>query len=318
VPDIARDPSILRRKRRRHVAVAIVCALVVAVGFIAVARMAPPAPGVDRATVVIDTVRLGSFVREVRGIGTLVPEDSRWLAATTEGRVERIRLRPGAAVVADSIILELTNPQVEQESINARLALQSAKAALESLRAQLQNDSLTQQSQVASIESEYQQAQLDFEANDALAKLQLVSPLVLKQSQLRAELLRRRAEIEKTRLKVADDSINARLQVQQAAVEQAEAVWDLQQRRLAALKVRAGFSGVLQQVPVEVGQSVKALRRARTWRVSQTRDGSRRSSKSRRHWPGTWNWDMSPEWIHATASFSVALPAKTHQPRMAP
>jgi HlyD family secretion protein len=254
--DVARDPAILRRKRVRHIAYAVAGLLVVVLVSVALARMEPAAPTVDRATLLIDTVKRGEFVRQVRGLGTLVPEDTRWLPATTDGRVERIHLRPGAVVRPDSVILELSNPQVEQEALNARLALQSAEAALENLRVQLQNDLLTQQAQVASIEAEYKQAQMDAEANDALAKQQLVSSLLQKQSRLRAETLATRYDIEKKRFSMARDSIEGRTRVQQAAVDQAHALFDLQQSRLAALKVQPGFAGVLQQVPVEVGQQV--------------------------------------------------------------
>ena len=254
--DVARDPVILRNKRLRRIAYSIAALLVVTVVSVALARMEPAAPTVDRATLLIDTVKRGPFVRQVRGLGTLVPEDTRWLPATTEGRVERIVLRPGATVRPDSIVLELSNPQVEQEALNARLALQSAEAALENLRVQLQNDLLTQQSQMASIEAEYKQAQMDAETNDALAAQKLVSSLLQRQSELRASTLRARYEIEKKRYAMASDSIDARTRVQQAAVDQARAVSDLQQTRLADLKVRPGFAGVLQQVPVEVGQRV--------------------------------------------------------------
>jgi len=254
--DVARDPVILRNKRLRRIAYSIAALLAVTVVSVALARMEPAAPTVDRATLLIDTVKRGPFVRQVRGLGTLVPEDTRWLPATTDGRVERIVLRPGAVVRPDSIILELSNPQVEQEALNARLALQSAEAALENLRVQLQNDLLTQQSQVASIEAEYKQAQMDAETNDALAKQQLVSSLLQKQSALRASTLQMRYEIEKKRFAMANDSIDARTRVQQAAVDQARAVSELQQSRIADLKVRPGFAGVLQQVPVEVGQRV--------------------------------------------------------------
>jgi HlyD family secretion protein len=254
--DVARDPVILKRKRLRRIAYAITALLLVVVVSVALARMEPAAPTVDRATLLIDTVKRGPFVRQVRGLGTLVPEDTRWLPATTEGRVERIVLRPGAVVRPDSVILELSNPQLDQEALNARLALQSAEAALENLRVQLQNDLLTQQSQVASIEADYKQAQMEAETNDALAKQQLISSLLLKQSELRANTLRTRYEIEKKRFEMASGSIDSRTRVQQAAVDQARAVSDLQQRRLFDLKVRPGFAGVLQQVPVEVGQRV--------------------------------------------------------------
>jgi len=254
--DVARDPAFLRRKRLRQAAAAVVALVVVVVVSVALARMEPAAPTVDRATLLLDTVKRGAFVRQVRGLGTLVPEDTRWLPATTDGRVERILLRPGDEVRPDSVILELSNPQVEQEALNARLALHAAEAALENLRVQLQNDLLTQQAQVAGIEAEYKQAHMEAEANDALAKQQLLSSLLQRQSQLRADTLHTRYDIEKKRLTMAADSIEARTRVQQAAVDQARAVSELHQSRMADLQVRPGFAGVLQQVPVEVGQRV--------------------------------------------------------------
>ncbi|HEY6359819.1 MAG TPA: HlyD family efflux transporter periplasmic adaptor subunit [Vicinamibacterales bacterium] len=254
--DIARDPAIIRRRRLRQSAYAVAGALVLILVSVALARMEPAAPSVDRATLLVDTVTRGVLVRQVRGLGTLVPEDTRWLPANTDGRVERILLRPGADVGPESVVLELSNPQVEQEALNARLAVQSAEAALANLRVQLQNDLLTQQAQVASIEAEYKQAQMDAEANKELADQQLVAGIVLKQSQLRADTLQTRYEIEKKRQSMAEDSLGTRIRVQQAALDQARAVSNLQESRLAALKVRPGFAGVLQQVPVEVGQRV--------------------------------------------------------------
>jgi len=256
MPDIARDPAILRRKRIRQAALAAVVVVILAAVSVQLARMEPAAPSVDRATVLEDTVKRGSIVRQVRGVGTLVPEDTRWLPATTEGRVERILLRPGAQVKPNSVILELSNPQVEQEALNARLALQSAEATLVNLRVQLENDLLTQQSQGASLESDFEQAKMDAEANEALAKEQLVSELIRRQSHLKAETLKKRVDIEARRLASAREAIDARIRVQQAAVDQARAISDLQNSRLAALRVIPGFAGVLQQVPVEVGQRV--------------------------------------------------------------
>ena len=256
MPDIARDPAILKRKRLRQAGLgAIVLVILVAVS-VQLARMEPAAPSVERATVLEDTVKRGSIIRQVRGVGTLVPEDTRWLPATTEGRVERILLRPGANVQADSVILVLSNPQVEQEAINARLALQSARAGLDNLRAQLQNELLTQEALAASIDSDFEQARMEAQANEALAKEQLVSDLILRQSQLKAQTLKNRVAIEGRRLTAARDGNEARLRVQQASVDQAQAVADLFASRLKALQVTPGFSGVLQQVPVEVGQRV--------------------------------------------------------------
>ena len=256
MPDIARDPAILKRKRLRQAGLgAIVLVILVAVS-VQLARMEPAAPSVERATVLEDTVKRGSIVRQVRGVGTLVPEDTRWLPATTEGRVELILLRPGASVQADSVILVLSNPQVEQEAINARLALQSSKAGLDNLRAQLQNELLTQEALAVSIESDFEQARMEAQANEELAKEQLVSDLILKQSQLRAQTLKNRVAIEGRRLTAAREGNEARLRVQQATVDQAQAMVDLSASRLKALQVTPGFSGVLQQVPVEVGQRV--------------------------------------------------------------
>jgi HlyD family secretion protein len=254
--DIARDPSFARKKKIRRAAFAGVGVLIVVLVSVALAQMKPAAPTVERATVWVDTVKRGSMIRQVRGLGTLVPEDTRWLPATTEGRVERIVLRPGAHVKADSVILELTNPQVEQEAINARLALQAAEANLANQRVQLQNELLTQQSQAATVSADYTQAKLQAEVNEELAKQELISELVRKQSQVRAEELKTRNEIEEKRLSTARESIDARIRVQQAAVDQARAVMALYDSRLQALKVRPGFDGVLQQVPVEVGQRV--------------------------------------------------------------
>jgi HlyD family secretion protein len=218
--------------------------------------MEPAAPTVERATVLEDVVKRGSIIRQVRGPGTLVPEDTRWLPATTDGRVERILLRPGATVEANSVILELSNPQVEQEAIDARLALQSALAALDNLRAQLQSELLTQEAAAAALDAEAQQARMEYDANEALAEKKLVSQLILRQSQIRADTLKRRVEIEAKRLAAAEAGIEARIRVQQASVDQARAISELRDERLSLLKVRPGFAGVLQQVPVEVGQRV--------------------------------------------------------------
>jgi HlyD family secretion protein len=256
MPDIARDPAILKRKRLRQAGLAAIGVIIVIGVSIALARMEPAAPNVERATVLVDTVKRGSIIRQVRGLGTLVPEDTRWLPSQTEGRVERILLRPGAQVGPNSVILELSNPQVEQEAVNAKLALQSAEATLENLRVKLQSDFLTQQSQVAALDADFQQAKMQAEADEQLAKEELISEITRKQSQLKAETLKKRLALDMERLSTAKQAIDAQIRVQEAAVSQARAVSDLQASRMTALKVTPGFSGVLQQVPVEVGQRV--------------------------------------------------------------
>jgi HlyD family secretion protein len=254
--DIARDPAILRRRRQRQIALGAVTVLILVAVSIKLARMEPAPPSVERATLLIDKVQRGSIVRQVRGLGTLVPEDTRWISATTDGRVERILLRPGAHVTADSVILELSSPSVEQDALNARLALQSAEASLVNLRVQNQNALLAQQSQVASLDAEFQTARMQAEADAALAKEKLISSLALRKSEVSLEALRSRLEIEQKRLGSQSEALDAQLRVQQTAVEQARAAADLAGRRLASLKVRPGFAGVLQVVGVEVGATI--------------------------------------------------------------
>src|SRR5690349_5383765 len=183
MPDIARDPAILRRRRRRQAALVLAALVAIAGASVALARLQPAPPTVERATVLEDTVKRGSIVRQVRGMGTLVPEDTRWIPASTDGRVERILLHPGDTVAADSIILELSNPEVEQEVLDARLALQSQNAALENLKAQLQSEWLTAQAQAAALDADYEQARMDADANARLAKEQLVSEMQRRQSE---------------------------------------------------------------------------------------------------------------------------------------
>ena len=166
--DIAR-PSNLRQKRIRRAAYGVVALSFVGLITLGVSRLKPAAPGVERATVWIDTVKRGPMVRQVRGLGTLVPEDIRWIPATTVGRVERIVLRPGTVVAAGSVILELSNPQLEQELQDAALKLKAAEASLTNLRVQLQNDTLAQEAAAASIEADYKKAALQAEANEQLA-----------------------------------------------------------------------------------------------------------------------------------------------------
>src|SRR6187399_1636203 len=194
--DIARDPRILKRKRQRQVASGVGALLLVIALSAALARMEPAAPAVERSTVLTDTVKRGSIVRQVRGVGTLVPEDTRWIPAVTDGRIERILLRPGAQVTADSVILELSNPQVEQDASAAKLALRSAEATLANLRAQFQNERLTQESTVATVNADYQQAKLEAEAKESLAQEKLIGSLELKQAEIKADTLKTRLDIE--------------------------------------------------------------------------------------------------------------------------
>ena len=253
--DIAR-PSNARQKRIKRAVYIGGGLLFVALVSYGLSRLRPAAPTVEAGTVWRDQVKRGPMLRQVRGLGTLVPEDIRWIPATTQGRVERIVLRPGTRVKPDSVILELSNPQLEQELRNAELQLQSAEASLANLRVQVQNDLLNQRSTAASVEAEYNKAKMKLQMDEALAKDQLVSELQLRQSQLDAQQLGVRNQIAQEQLASRSDQGKSQLAVQQAAVDQARAALQLKQRQRDDLRVRAGLPGILQQVEVSEGQQV--------------------------------------------------------------
>ncbi|MGB7217788.1 MAG: efflux RND transporter periplasmic adaptor subunit [Vicinamibacterales bacterium] len=253
--DIAR-PSNARQKKIRRVIYGTVAVTVVGLITLGLSRLQPAAPSVERATVWIDTVKRGPMVRQVHGLGTLVPEDIRWIPATTQGRVERIVIRPGTAVKADTVILELTNPALDQELEDAQLRLKSADASLASLRVQLENEYLQQQVATANVEADFKRATMQVEADEQLAAKSLLPAQTLKLSKLTADQLAARYEISKKQLAGQAGSMEARLSVQQSSVDQARALMMLKQRQVAELRVRAGVSGILQVVPVEEGQQV--------------------------------------------------------------
>jgi len=253
--DIAR-PSNARKKRIRQGIYAVVGLLAIALVSVGLSRLKPAAPTVERAVVWPDTVKRGPMVRQVRGLGTLVPEDIRWIPATTQARVEKIVLRPGTTVTPDSVILELSNPQLEQELQDAQLKLESAEASLANLRVQVQNDLLSQRATAATAEADFSRAKMQSEMYDALAKDKLIPELQRRQSELDAQQLGVRNEIAKEQLASRSDSGRAQLAVQQSSVDQASALLQLKQRQRDELKVRAGIPGILQQVEVQEGQQV--------------------------------------------------------------
>jgi HlyD family secretion protein len=253
--DIAR-PSNAKKKRIKQAIYAGVGLLAVALVSVGLSRLKPAAPTVERAVVWPAKVERGPMVRQVRGLGTLTPEDIRWIPATTQGRVERIILRPGTQVKSNDIILELTNPQLDQQLQDAQLKLGAAEAGLANIKVQLNNDLLAQRAASASIESDYNKAKMQAQMNEALAKDQLVSTLVLEQSRVDATSLGVRNQISKDQLESKAASMKAQMDVQQSLVDQARALLKLTQQQQDELKVRAGLDGMLQLVPVEVGQQV--------------------------------------------------------------
>jgi HlyD family secretion protein len=255
VVDIPR-PDLLEKKKRRNLAWAGAAAVAVVLLTLGISRLKPAAPTVERSTVVIDTVRRGEMVREVRGLGTLVPEDIRWIPAVTEARVERLVLLPGTRVAPDSVILELSNPELEQQALEAESQARAADARYTELKVRLESQLLDQKAAAARVAAESKQARLRADADAELAKDGLIAGLTLKLSQSAAQELEHREGIEQQRLGIAGEAIEAQLRVQQAEVEQRRALARLRRSQVEALRVRAGLDGVLQVVPVEVGQRV--------------------------------------------------------------
>ncbi len=250
--------GVAKKKRNKRIMMisAIVLGLIAAT--VGLSRLKPDVPSIDHSTVWIDTVKRGPMVRQVRGLGTLVPEEIRWIAAVTEGRVEKILVRPGAHVEPDTVLLELTSPEVEQAARDAELQYKAAEAELTTLRATLQRELLDQESTTARVHSEYQQAKMENETNDNLAKNGLVADLTHKTSKIKADDLLARDGIEQKRYEFSKNSIEPQIASKQAAVDQIKANAVMKKDQEEQLKVRAGFTGVLQQLPVEVGQRVTA------------------------------------------------------------
>ncbi|MGI8820768.1 MAG: efflux RND transporter periplasmic adaptor subunit [Chthoniobacterales bacterium] len=248
--------GVAKKKRQKRIVIisAVVLGLIAAT--VGLSRLKPAVPSIDRSTVWIDTVKRGPMVRQVRGLGTLVPEEIRWIAARTEARVDKIVVRPGAHVEPDTIILELTSPEVEQAGRDAASQYVGAEAELTTLRATLQRELLEQEANAAKVHSEFQQAKMENETNDNLAKNGLVSDLTHKTSKIKAEDLEIRDGIEQKRLNFARQNIEPQIAAKQAAVDQAKENAALKKEQVEQLKVHAGFTGVLQQLPVEVGQRV--------------------------------------------------------------
>lgn len=253
--DIPRQ-SMAGRRRNRRILIALGGIAAIVLITLGLSRLEPAAPRVDRATVWVDTVKRGSMLRQVRGSGTLVPEEIRWIPALTDGRVERIRTLPGTVVEADTVILDLSNPELEVSVREAASELKAAEAEQVNLRVQLQSQLLTQQAATASVEAEHRQATLQVDADRELSEAGLIADITLKISAVRAGELETRARIERKRLEISGQATDAQLAVQQARVDRLRATWQLRRDQVDHLKVRAGVAGVLQQVPVQVGEQV--------------------------------------------------------------
>ena len=255
--DIAR-PEFKQQKRRRQIlwaAVGLICLAGVTVG---VSRLKPAAPEVERSTVWTDAVKRGPMLRQVRGLGSLIPsqEFTRQIPAETEATVVRIRMLPGSQVKADTILLDMSNPQVEQAAVDASLQLKAAEAEYQSLRVKLQSDLMNQKAGAATVNSDYTQAKLQSDTDKALYDLGVISGMAYKNSKSKSDELTTRNNIEGERLDINQKAIETQMAEQQAKVDQIRALAGLKQKQLEALRVRAGIEGVLVDLPLQVGQHV--------------------------------------------------------------
>jgi RND family efflux transporter MFP subunit len=255
--DIAR-PELKRQKRRRQIIWSI-AALVVLVGVtVGISRLRPAAPTVDRSTIWTDTVKRGSMLRQVRGLGSLIPshEDVRQIPAETEATVIRIDKLPGSQVTADTVLVEMVNPQLEQEALDAQLQVKAAEAEYQSLKVKLQSDLMDQRAGAATVNADYNEAQRQAQTDKSLYDLGVISGLAAKASAGKAQEMTTRDKIEDDRLKINEKAIASQLAVQQAKVDEMRALAQLKQTQLQRLKVQAGVDGVLVEMPLQVGQHV--------------------------------------------------------------
>ncbi len=255
--DISR-PDIKQKKMRRQWLVMGVGVLVLAGAALFVSRLKPAAPTVDRATVWTDEVKRGPLLRQVRGPGTLVPREDRirLIPAETEATVVRIRVLPGAKVEPDTVLMDLVDPTVQQELLDAQLQLKAAQADLTNVRAKLQSDLMTQKAAAATVGADYSQAKLQAQTDKSLYDLGVISGLTYNASKGKADELTTRDGLEKQRLTLNEKAIETQIAVQETKVQQAQALLALKQKQQDALSVRAGISGVLVDLPHQVGEHV--------------------------------------------------------------
>lgn len=255
--DIVRE-DFAEKKRRKRILLAAGSAGALLLITLGLSRLKPAAPTVDRAPLWIDTVKRGPMVRQVRGPGSLVVEAEGilQLAAATDGRVERLLVQPGTHVEPTTVLMEMSNPELQRDALDAEWQLKAAQADLTNTKVKLQKDLLDQQASAATVESDFHQAELQAQTNEDLFKQGLLAELTLKLSKVRAEELSTRNDIEKKRLAVYSESAHAQIAAQEARVEQLRALSQLKRSQMEALHVRAGIHGVLQELPLQPGQRV--------------------------------------------------------------
>ena len=254
--DIKR-PGKSKLKKRIRIGILVVIGLGAVGGITFVlAKLKPAAPTLDRSTAVIETVKRGQMLLEVHGNGTLVPQVTRWVPAPADGRVEKIMVQAGVEVGAGTVIVELSNPQMEQQALDAEFQVKAAQADQESLRVRLESENMTQQSAIATINAEYSQAKIQLDTDEVLAKQGLTPELLLKISRVKVQDLANRLKVEQQRLAISGRATKAQINAQDSRIQQLRALAKLKKDQVDALKVRAGTNGVLQVVAVQEGQQV--------------------------------------------------------------
>jgi HlyD family secretion protein len=266
--DVKREGAGRKRLIRRIIYGTLLVAVIVG-ATVAVGKLKPAVPTVEGSTLWPDTVRRGPMLRQVRGLGTLVPEQVLWIPADTDGRVSKINVHPGAPVRPDTIILEMENPDVKLAELNAEFDLKAGEANLIDLRVRLESESYDQKSIAATVNSDYVQANMQADRDKKLAQAGLIPDLQRDMSSTKAQELSTRNKIELDRAKIVDASVQAQLDAQKVKVEQLRAVYQLKKQQVEQLRVRAGTTGILQALgpptaagatapPLEVGQKVMA------------------------------------------------------------
>ncbi len=253
--DIAR-PELKQRKRRRQTLIGGIVVASLAAAWMGLAALGPAIASVERTSVLVDTVKRGELLREVRGPGTLVPKEIRWIAAETAARVEHIVVRPGAMVEPDTVILELSNPEVDDQLLAGKTAVTAAQSDLAAKRTDLSSKLLDEQSALALAQSDFETARMQAEAEKTVAEKGVIPAVQYKKSLVVLEQLNNRVKIEQQRVVEFQRNIAAQIAAEQARLDQLIATRELRQRQADALHLRAGIHGVLQQVPVEEGQQV--------------------------------------------------------------
>ena len=248
--DIVRDKP--KSVKRYLIGGAIVVSLIVV--SVALARLRPAVPSVERGTIYFDSVVKGEMLREVRGPGTLVPEDIRWITAVTPGRIEKILHLAGTVVEAGTVLMQLTNPDVQIQTLNADRQYTDSQAALVQLKTSLESNRLNQASLVAQMRQEAADARRRAEAGAELLKKNLIVPLDQQQAQDKAEAFVERLKLEEQRLTILSNTIADQLRVQAEQVDRLKSIAQFQHGLAASMTVTAGANGILQEVPLQAGQ----------------------------------------------------------------